>query len=95
MIERLDRMGYLYKMQDFIEEIGKLENYIEFGQDGGWLDDNWVDPYLIYMVFTDKDDFALGDDNYDKEYKYPFGTIFTRHSDLEDCELYKILEKTK
>ena len=95
MIERLDRMGYLYKMQDFIEEIGTLENYIEFGQDGGWLDDNWVEPYLIYMVFTNKDDFALGDDDYDKEYKYPFGTIFTRHSDLEDCELYTILEKEK
>lgn len=29
------------------------------------------------------------------EYKYPFGTIFTRDSELEDCELYKILEKGK
>ena len=100
MLVQAERFGYLEKVEEFIDKIGTLENYIDYGQSGGFIEDEngkeqEVESFLIYMVFTNKDDFALGDDGYDREYKYPFGIIFTRGNKLEDCELYQILEKEK
>jgi hypothetical protein len=95
LIEAAYEQGYYYKMDNFIDEIGTLDNYVEFGQGGQFLDDQEIESYLIYMVFAPDDDwFSLGEDGYQFKYPLSFGTIYTRDSYLEDCDLYKVVKAT-
>ena len=95
LIEAAYDQGYYYKMDDFIDEIGTLDNYVEFGQGGQFIDDKEIESYLIYMVFSpDEDSFYLGEDGYQFKYPLSFGTIYTRDSYLDDCDLYKVVKAT-
>lgn len=92
MIEQADREGYYYKMDDFIDSIGTLQNYIEFGQNGGWIgegeDEEYVYPYLYYIVFDPKEEWSIGDDAYDMAFNTSIGTFLTRDCDLAETNLY-------
>ncbi len=95
LIEAAYDQGYYYKMDDFIDEIGTLDNYVEFGQGGQFIDDREIESYLIYMVFSpDEDSFYLGEDGYQFKYPLSFGTIYTRDSYLDDCDLYRVVKAT-
>ena len=48
------------------------------------------------MVFSPDDvQFNLWDDGYDCMYKTPYGNIFTRRCELEDCDLFNVLKAEK
>jgi hypothetical protein len=95
LIEAAYNQGYYYKMEDFIDKLGDLDNYVEYGDGGQFLDDEEIESYLIYMVFSpDDEEFMLGQDGYQFRYQLPFGVMFTRDSYLEDCDLYKVVKAT-
>ena len=84
--------AYYYNMEDFINSLGGFDNYIEIGQDGGWnAEDEEIEPYLYYIVFTQDEDWTLGTDGYDKKYDYDFGHILTRGCDLSEITLWDTL----
>lgn len=94
LIEAAYKQGHYYMMDDFIDEIGTLDNYVEFGQGGQFLGDEEIESYLIYMVFSpDEEEFMLGEDGYQFRYKLPFGYIYTRDCYLEDCDLYNVVKR--
>ena len=93
LIRLARKYGYYAEMEEFIDELGDLSNYVEFGEGGQFLDDEEIESYLIYMVYSPDDDtFILGEDGY--QFKYPLsqGVMFTRDSYLEDCDLYRVLK---
>lgn len=93
LIRAARKLGYYAEMESFIDELGDLDNYVEFGGGGQFLDDEEIESYLIYMVFSpDDEEFILGEDGY--QFKYPLsnGVMFTRDSYLEDCDLYRVLK---
>lgn len=93
LIRAARRLGYYAEMESFIDELGDLDNYVEFGGGGQFLDDEEIESYLIYMVFSpDDEEFILGEDGYQFQYQLPFGYMFTRDSYLEDCDLYKVVK---
>ena len=95
LIKAARKQGYYAEMESFIDELGDLENYVEFGEGGQFLDDEEIESYLIYMVFSpDEDSFYLGEDGYQFKYPLSFGTIYTRDSYLDDCDLYKVVKAT-
>lgn len=93
LIKAARKQGYYAEMEEFIDELGDLENYVEFGEGGQFLDDEEIDSYLIYMVYSPDDDtFILGEDGYQFRYPLSQGVMFTRDSYLEDCDLYRVLK---
>lgn len=106
MIKQADKEGYYYNLEDFIDKLGALQNYIEYGVDGGYVygedgEEKWIDPYLYHIVFSPSErdfytpDFEVGEDGYDKEYKTTIGRFLTRNCDLEDIDLYSLLKRKK
>lgn len=93
LIKEARKQGYYASMEEFIDELGDLYNYVEFGDGGQFLGDEEIESYLIYMVFSpDEDSFYLGEDGYQFRYKLPFGYIYTRDSYLDDCDLYNVVK---
>lgn len=93
LIKAARKHGYYAEMEEFIDELGDLENYVEFGEGGQFLDDEEIESYLIYMVYSpDEDTFVLGEDGYQFRYTLKQGVMFTRDSYLEDCDLYRVLK---
>ena len=91
MLQKAYRDAYYYNMEDFIDSLGAFENYVEVGQDGSWDDDNEIEPYLYYIVFSPDEEWELGTDGYNKRYDYPFGHVFTRGCDLSEIDLWDAL----
>ena len=68
MLQKAYRDAYYYNMEEFIDSLGAFENYVEVGQDGSWDDDNEIEPYLYYIVFSPDEEWELGTDGYNKRY---------------------------
>lgn len=69
-----------------------VPNYFDTGTDGEYNVEPNIDPYLIVMFYLPnaEDNGEAIEDGYDKQYNGKTGTIYTRGSDLEGCELYKL-----
>lgn len=87
--------GYLNDQKEFIEKLGNIDNYIDYGQGGQFIEndngeDEEVDQYLFYIVYNPKgnNDLDFEVDGYDKVYKGVKGDLLTRDSKLEDTPLY-------
>ena len=98
LIKQAEKEGYYYKLNDFIDELGAFENYIDYGVNGGYVgedgeDFEYIDPYLYYIIFSPNNEFELGDDDYDKEYNTSIGRFLTRDCDLEEIDLYKVVKR--
>lgn len=95
MIQNAYKNALYYDQEDFIEELGgTLDNYVDIGQSGFWdgdTEEENIEPYLWYIVFSPNEDWTLGTDGYDKRYDYPFGHVFTRGCDLDDISLWEAL----
>ena len=72
-----------------------VPNYFDTGTDGEYNIEPNINPYLIVMFYLPnaEDNGEAIEDGYDKQYKGKVGTIYTRGSDLEDCELYRLWTK--
>lgn len=93
MINYAYNSGLYYSMEDFIDSIGSIENYIEYGLGGQFIEtengEEEVDQYLYYIYFaSNSSDFSLYDDDYDKEYPCDFGRFYTRDCDIKETPLY-------
>ena len=96
MLRQAYKDAYYYNLEYFIDSLGTFENYVEVGQDGGYDEnDEEIEPYLYYIVFTPEDDWTLGTDGYNKKYDYSFGHILTRGCDFKELTLYNILHEKK
>lgn len=100
MITQAEKEGYYYNLEDFIDELGALQNYIDYGVDGGYVDgedgeEEWIDPYLYHIVFSPSERFEVGEDGYSKEYKTTIGRFLARNCDFEDIDLYSLLKRKK
>ena len=92
MLEYAYKSGLYYNLEDFIDGVGGLQNYIEIGVDGGYdSQDNEIEPYLYYMIFDPYNEWKIGDDGYDNLYKLKFGNLLTRKCDIKDIPLYNLL----
>lgn len=87
--------GYLDDQKEFIDNIGVIENYIDYGQGGQFIEndngeDEEVDQYLFYMVYNPKgnNDLDFEVDGYDRTYEGVKGDLLTRDSRLEDTPLH-------
>ena len=87
--------GYYREQQKFIDDLGDIDNYIDYGQGGQFIEndngeDEEVDQYLFYIVYNPKgnNDLDFEVDGYDKVYKGVNGDLLTRDSELEDTPLY-------
>lgn len=96
MILAANNYGYYYNFEDFIDKIGTIENYIEYGQGGQFIDtddgEEEVDMYLYYLIFVPNkcDDASsyTSSDGYDKEYRGNIGTMYSRGCDFKEIDLY-------
>lgn len=87
--------GYLDDQKEFIDRLGNIDNYIDYGQGGQFIkngngEDEEVDQYLFYIVYNPKgnNDLDFEVDGYDRIYKGVRGDLLTRDSKLEDTPLY-------
>lgn len=87
--------GYLDDQKEFIDRLGNIDNYIDYGQGGQFIEndngkDEEVDQYLFYIVYNPRgnNDLDFEVDGYDKVYKGVKGDLLTRDSKLEDTPLY-------
>lgn len=98
LIKQAEKEGYYYKLNDFIDELGALQNYVDYGVNGGYVgedgeDFEYIDPYLYYIIFSPNNEFELGDDDYDEEYNTSIGRFLTRDCDLEEIDLYDVVKR--
>lgn len=92
MLQEAKRNALYYSQEDFINSLGDFQNYVDLGQDGGWDEnDNEIEPFLYYIVFSPNEEWELGTDGYNKRYDYPFGHVFTRGCDLSEIDLWDAL----
>lgn len=87
--------GYYREQQKFIDDLGDIDNYIDYGQGGQFIEndngeDEEVDQYLFYIVYNPKgnNDLDFEVDGYDEVYEGVRGDLLTRQSRLEDTPLY-------
>lgn len=87
--------GYYKEQQKFIDDLGDIDNYIDYGQGGQFIEngngeDEEVDQYLFYIVYNPKgnNDLDFEVDGYDEVYEGVRGDLLTRQSRLEDTPLY-------
>ena len=95
MIQDAYKNALYYDQEDFIEKLGgTLDNYVDIGQSGFWdgdTEEENIEPYLWYIVFSPNEEWILGTDGYNKRYDYPFGHVFTRGCDLDEIDLWDAL----
>ena len=95
LIFTADNNGYYREQQKFIDDLGSIDNYIDYGQGGQFIEngngeDEEIDQYLFYIVYNPKgnNDLDFEADGYDKVYEGVKGDLLTRQSRLEDTPLY-------
>ena len=97
MIREAYKQGYYANQEEFIDELGgTLDNYVDTGNYDLYNDEYEIDPYLLYIVFSPDDDFGIGEDGYDGELKFNFGSLLLREADqglMDNCDLIRILQK--
>lgn len=91
ILKQAYKEGYYYK---FIDGEWELDGYQYDGVYGGWDEnDEEIDPYLYYIIFSPDNSFEVGIDDYDKEYNTSIGRFLTRDCDLEEIDLYDVIKR--
>ena len=91
ILKQAYKEGYYHK---FIDREWELDGYQYDGVYGSWDEnDEEIDPYLYYIIFSPDNSFEIGTDDYDKQYDTSIGRFLTRDSDLEEIDLYDVVRR--
>jgi len=91
ILEQAQKEGYYHGLVDYQWE---LDNYQYTGVNGGWDEnDEYIDPYLYYIIFSPDNSFKQGDDDYDEQYDTSIGRFLTRECDIGEIDLYDYIKR--